>query len=135
MSTCSSQRLVRCVEHDIAVHTHVKPVTDRDFDCRLNVQILASNLGSKIGHLLSNGATGNFGRTGICQNRAVLILRYFGGCGEEARQHREAEEPFVVAVDLVAKAGKAMDILTEHSVEVERGAVRIFGRTRLKELE
>lgn len=60
MLTRSRQRLVRCVEHDIAVHTHVKPVTNRDFDCGLNVQILARDLGAKAGDLLSNGAARRF---------------------------------------------------------------------------
>ena len=96
---------VRCFEQDVPINPHRKLVADGNLDRRLNVQVPASDLSASFTQFLADRLRRGLARSRIGEYALVRALGNGERRGEHTRQSREAEQTYIVMIDLIAEAG------------------------------
>jgi hypothetical protein len=108
------------IKKHIPVHANVETVAKGNLDRGLDVQVSAGHIRAQLGDLTSDHAPGGFHRRRIPENATAPRLRELEGCAEKTGQQAEAQQPLVVVVHIVTKAGMPAGVLIGHALKVDR---------------
>ncbi len=111
--------VIGTLEQNVPIHPHVEFVADRDFNCRLDIEIATCHLGAEFACFATHGTGEDVSPRGVGQEGPVAGLREVRGCGKETGQDRESNETLVVTIHLVAEPRLTSQILADHAAEVE----------------
>src|ERR1700733_7951044 len=97
-------------KEDVAIHTHREFIPCRNLDRGLNVQIASCDLGPCLAEFLTYGASGGLSWCWIRESALAASLGDLKRGGEHAREHRESNNPPIVALYLIPQPSVAVRI-------------------------